>query len=123
MENSINTFLMGIDGLVFGYSTSVALLITTGFIFGTLANIFSNAFHMYGAELYPTRVRAFADGVQYSLSRLGNFVWLTVLPIVLVTYGPFAMFTLVFTFSVIILLDIGIIGPRAFQIEVEKLSK
>ncbi|MEM0363767.1 MAG: MFS transporter [Sulfolobaceae archaeon] len=116
-------FLMGIDGLAFGYSTSVALLIITGFIFGTLANIFSNAFHMYGAELYPTRVRAFADGVQYSLSRLGNFVWLTVLPIVLVTYGPFAMFTLVFTFSVIILLDIGILGPRASQIEVEKLSK
>lgn len=115
--------LMGIDGIAFGYSVSVPFLITTGFIFALLANIFSNAFHLYGAELYPTRIRSFADGVQYSLSRLGNFVWLTFLPIILYDYGPFVMYIVVFTFSVIILLDIGILGPRASKMVVEKLSK
>ncbi|MEM3262379.1 MAG: MFS transporter, partial [Conexivisphaerales archaeon] len=115
--------LMGIDGLAFGYSSFVTALVATGFLFGLLANIFSNAYHLYCAELYPTRVRAFADGAQYSLSRLGNFVWLSVLPTILVLYGALAMFSVVFAYSVILLIDIGIFGPRASKIEVEKLSK
>jgi len=119
---AVVALLMGIDGLAFGYSTSVAALVATGFLFGFLANIFSNAFHLYGAELYPTRVRAFADGAQYSLSRLGNFVWLSVLPTILVLYGSVAMFSVVFAYSVILLIDVGIFGPRASKIEVENLS-
>lgn len=115
-------FLMGVDGVAFGYSNSIPVLVTTGFLFGTLANVFSNAFHLYGAELYPTRIRSFADGVQYSISRLGNFVWLSVLPTVLAVYGPLAMFTVVFLFSVIILLDIGLLGPRSSKTTVEDLS-
>ena len=115
--------LMGIDGLAFGFSTSVPMLIATGFIFATLSNIFSNAFHQYGAELYPTRIRAFADGVQYSLSRLGNFVWMYVLPIILVSYGVISMYMFVFTLAVVVLLDVGVLGPRASQIVLERLSK
>ncbi|MFP3160489.1 MAG: MFS transporter, partial [Vulcanisaeta sp.] len=83
----------------------------------------SNAFHQYGAELYPTRIRAFADGVQYSLSRLGNYVWLTVLPIVLTMYGAVPMYVIVFILAVVVFLDVGILGPRASQITLERLSK
>ncbi|PLC66039.1 MFS transporter [Thermoproteus sp. CP80] len=115
--------LMGIDGLAFGYSTTQAQVVATGFIFGLLANVFSNAFHQYGAELYPTRIRAFADGVQYSLSRLGNYIWLSLLPLVLASYGAFAMYAVVFAMAVAVFLDVGILGPRASQIELEKLSR
>jgi putative MFS transporter len=115
--------LMGIDGVAFGYSTSIGLLIATGFLFGTLANIFSNAYHLYAAELYPTRIRSFADGAQYSLSRLGNFIWLSLLPLVLVQYGAPVMFSVVFAYSVLLLVDIGVFGPKASGVEVEKLSK
>ncbi|MGC8583905.1 MAG: MFS transporter [Thermoproteus sp.] len=115
--------LMGVDGLAFGYSTTPVQVVATGFIFGLLANIFSNAFHQYGAELYPTRIRAFADGVQYSISRLGNYVWLSLLPLVLKAYGAFAMYAVVFAMAVAVFLDVGVLGPRASQIELEKLSK
>jgi len=79
--------------------------------------------HQYGAELYPTRVRAFADGVQYSLSRLGNYIWLTLLPIVLYSNGPIAMYTVVFIMALIVTLDVAILGPKASKIELEELSK
>jgi len=115
--------LMGIDGLAFGFSVTPVQVVVTGFIFGLLSNIFSNAFHQYGAELYPTRIRAFADGVQYSLSRLGNYVWLTVLPIVLTMYGAVPMYVIVFILAVVVFLDVGILGPRASQITLERLSK
>lgn len=114
--------MIGIIGLIFGYSTSVEILLTSGFILAITANIFSNAFHQYAPELYPTRIRAFATGVQYSLSRLGNFIWMTFLPRVLAAYGPFTMFSVVFGIAVIVALDIAILGPRASQIKVEELS-
>ncbi len=120
---SIVMLLMGIAGLAFGFSITPVEVIITGFIFGFLSNIFSNAFHQYGAELYPTRVRAFADGVQYSLSRLGNYIWLTILPIVLFSKGPIAMYTIVFIMSIVVMLDVAILGPKASKIELEELSK
>jgi len=120
---SIVILLMGIVGLAFGFSITPVEVIVTGFIFGFLSNIFSNAFHQYGAELYPTRVRAFADGVQYSLSRLGNYVWLTLLPLVLFSSGPAAMYTVVFIMALIVTADVAILGPRASKIELEQLSK
>jgi hypothetical protein len=115
--------LIGIDGLVFGYSTNVAVLIVSGFILANMANIFSNAFHQYGAELYPTRIRAFADGTQYSISRLGNFIWQTYLPRILSMYGPFTVFSVILVFAVIVASDVAFLGPRASQIKLEELSK
>ncbi|AAY81370.1 MFS transporter [Sulfolobus acidocaldarius] len=114
--------LIGIDGLIFGYSLNVPILLTSGFILANMANIFSNAFHQYGAELYPTRIRGFATGAQYSLSRLGNFIWQTYLPKILVAYGPFAMFLAIFIIAIVVALDVGILGPKASQIKVEELS-
>ena len=120
---SIVMLLMGIVGLAFGFSTTPVEVIATGFIFGFLSNIFSNAFHQYGAELYPTRIRAFADGVQYSLSRLGNYIWLTVLPLVLYNNGPATMYTVVFIMALIVTIDVAILGPKASKIELEQLSR
>ncbi|QGA68038.1 MFS transporter [Sulfolobus sp. E11-6] len=120
---SIVMLLMGLVGLAFGFSSSPLEAVVSGFAFGFLSNIFSNAFHQYGAELYPTRVRAFADGVQYSLSRLGNYIWLTILPIVLYSNGPVAMYTIVFIMALIVTLDVAILGPKASKIELEELSK
>jgi putative MFS transporter len=122
-QTALIMLLMGIDGLAFGYSVTPLEVVVTGFIFGLLSNIFSNAYHQYGAELYPTRVRAFADGVQYSLSRLGTYIWLTVLPLVLMLYGPVGMYAVVLVMTIIVFIDVAILGPRASQITLENLSK
>lgn len=37
-----------------------------------VANIFSNAFHVFQAEIFPTAVRATAAGTAYGLSRLSR---------------------------------------------------
>ncbi|MFP3044946.1 MAG: MFS transporter [Thermocladium sp.] len=122
-QTALVMLLMGIDGLAFGYAITPLEAVATGFLFGFLSNIFSNAFHQYGAELYPTRIRAFADGVQYSLSRLGNYIWLTALPLVLQSYGPGAMYAVVLVMAIIVFIDVAILGPRASQIQLENLSK
>ena len=114
---------MGFVGLAFGFSSTPIEAISTGFLFALLSNIFSNAYHQYAAELYPTRIRAFADGVQYSISRLGTYVWMTALPIVLMAYGAVTMYVVVLILAIIVFLDVGLLGPRASQIVVEKLSK
>ena len=119
---SIFALLMGIDGLAFGYTVIPVVIVLTGFIFGFVSTIFSNAFHLYGAELYPTRMRATGDGIAYSLSRLGNFVWLSILPLVLESHGSVAMFSIVFVLSLVVTFDIILLGPKASKIELETLA-
>ncbi|MEZ0248324.1 MAG: MFS transporter [Thermoproteus sp.] len=122
-QTALVMLLMGVVGLAFGFSSTVAEAVASGFVFALLANIFSNAFHQYAAELYPTRIRAFATGIQYSLSRLGNYVWMSLLPTVLTAYGAAAMYAIVFVLSIIVFIDVALLGPKASQIVVERLSK
>lgn len=121
-QTAVIMLLMGLDGLAFGYSNKVYEIIVTGFLFGLLSNIFSNAYHQYGAELYPTRIRAIGDGIQYSLSRLGSYVFLSILPIILTLYGAPAMFTVVLIMTIIIFIDVAVLGPKASQTKLEELS-
>ena len=57
-------------GVVFGFATAPAAIIASGFLLTAASNVFSNAYHIYQAEIFPTRIRASAVGGAYSLSRL-----------------------------------------------------
>ena len=64
-----------------------------GFSLTAVSNVFSNAFHIYQAEIFPTAIRSTASGFCYSLSRATS----TVLPFVavpaLAALGPVAVFS------------------------------
>ncbi|WP_048816857.1 MFS transporter [Caldisphaera lagunensis] len=115
--------LAGVLGVLFGYSHSVILLETSGFLLATFLNLFSNTYHQYMAEILPTRVRAASDGLQYSLSRLGTFIFLTYLGSVLVTSGPTALYLTTFAFAIIVALDIAALGPKATGERIEVIAK
>ncbi|MEV5705086.1 MFS transporter [Actinoallomurus sp. NPDC052274] len=103
---------MGVCGLVFGYAPDPALIVTAGFLLTCTSNIFSNAFHTYQAEIFPTSIRSSSISVAYSLSRLTS----AVLPFIALNLIDDLGAGLVFTGSAIILvllaLDVGILGPR-----------
>ena len=66
--------LMALFGLSFGFATAVPIIVASGFLLTTVSNIFSNASHIYQAEIFPTRMRGTAVGIAYSLSRLTSAV-------------------------------------------------
>ena len=63
---------MAVFGLLFGLSDAPAAIVIFGFLYTVISNVFSNSFHIYQAEIFPTRLRATASGSTYALSRLSN---------------------------------------------------
>src|SRR5690606_24413987 len=61
---------MAVSGVMFGYSGSAVAIVLWGFAFTVISNIYSNAYHAYLAEIYPTAIRATATGAAYSISRI-----------------------------------------------------
>lgn len=103
---------MAVLGLAFGYSNSTALILVFGFLYTAVSNVFSNAYHIYQAEIFPTRLRSTAASGTYSLSRLATAAMPFVLVPLLHGAGANAMFAVVAVAMVIVALDVTILGPR-----------
>jgi len=85
---------MGVFGVLFGIGGSPFLVIVFGFAYTLCSNIFSNAFHVLQAEIFPTEIRASATGMAYSISRIMSGLMPFMLLPVLENEGATAMFIL-----------------------------
>lgn len=104
--------LMGVFGLAFGFGTSPAWVVAAGFLFTMASNMFSNSYHVFMAESFPTRVRGTASGFAYSLSKLtSGFLPFILLPL-LASSGAAAVFGVVAAAMVLLVLDVGVFGRR-----------
>jgi MFS transporter, putative metabolite:H+ symporter len=117
-----SAFTMGLFGLLFGFSSSSSLIVLFGFLYTLVSNIFSNAYHIFQAEIFPTAVRATAAGWGYSLSRLMSGLMPFILLPVLHAHGAGAMFSYVAIAMVVIMLDIGILGPKTTGVSLETVN-
>ncbi|MGH3620046.1 MAG: MFS transporter, partial [Pseudonocardiaceae bacterium] len=45
---------MAMFGLAFGYAESTTTILVFGFLYTAISNVFSNAVHVYQAEIFPT---------------------------------------------------------------------
>jgi putative MFS transporter len=113
---------MAVFGLLFGLSDAPAAIVVFGFLYTVISNVFSNSFHVYQAEIFPTRLRATASGSTYALSRLSNALLPFILLPVLAAFGPVAMFAVVSAAMVVVALDIGLLGPRATGRDLEAVN-
>jgi MFS transporter, putative metabolite:H+ symporter len=113
---------MAVFGLLFGLSDSATAIVVFGFVYTVISNVFSNSFHIYQAEIFPTRLRATAAGSTYALSRLSNALLPFVLLPVLTAYGPVAMFAVVSGAMVVVAVDIGWFGPRSTGRDLESVN-
>src|SRR3954468_13418948 len=96
-------------GLVFGFARTPALILGAGFLITSASNVFSNAFHVYQAEIFPTRMRATAVGTAYSLSRLSGAILPFITVSVLDGLGANAVFGGCAVILVVLSLDVGLL--------------
>jgi len=116
-------FLMAVTGILFGISTSPVLIVIFGFLYTLVSNIFSNAYHIFQAEIFPTAIRATAVGTAYSLSRLMSFVLPFILLPILQNNGATSMFVAVAAAMAVLILDVAIFGPRTSGVPLEAVNE
>ncbi|MHC5263407.1 MFS transporter [Streptomyces sp. UC4497] len=99
-------------GLVFGFAEASWLIVGAGFLLTVSSNVFSNAFHVYQTEIFPTGMRSSAIGIAYSLSRLTSVVLPFIAIDVLEDLGADAVFIGSGVLMLILCLNVRILGPR-----------
>lgn len=100
-------------GVVFGAADAVWVILLSGFLFTATSNVFSNAYHAYQAEIFPTHLRATAVGSAYSLSRLSAAILPFVSVSILDGLGATAVFAGCAGLLVVLCLDVRLLGPRS----------
>ncbi|HGL4260942.1 MFS transporter [Burkholderia dolosa] len=98
-------------GLCFAYSGNTVLIVCFGVLTTCASNVFSNAYHVYQAEIFPARVRSTAIGSTYALSRIVSGALPFVLLPVLVDYGAGAMFGTISVALGIVAVTLRVLGP------------
>lgn len=114
---------MVVLGLAFGNSSTPAAILAFGFAYTVASNFFSNGFHAYEVELYPTQVRATAAGTAYSLSRLTTALMPFVLVPLLHRAGPGTVFAVVVIAMLVVIADVAILGPRTTGRTLETINE
>jgi putative MFS transporter len=117
-----SAFCIGVFGVLFGFQHAAPLLILFGVLI-TLANaVLSFSFHTYQTELFPTRIRARAVGFTYAFSRISTVFVSFMIAFFLQKGGVPAVFAFIAVSMVIVMLSIGVFGPRTRGLQLERIS-
>ncbi|MEU9115573.1 MFS transporter [Streptomyces sp. NPDC048483] len=112
---------MAACGLAFGFAAANWAIVTFGFLLTVCSNVFSNAFHVYQTEIFPTGLRSSAIGIAYALSRLTSVVLPFVALTALDALGAPAVFTGSAVLMALLCLDVGLLGPRSTGRSLERI--
>ncbi|HUA52120.1 MAG TPA: MFS transporter [Candidatus Sulfotelmatobacter sp.] len=113
---------IGVFGMLFAYQSTMVLLIAFGILITLSNNVLSYSFHGYQSELFPTRVRARAVGFTYSFSRISTVFASFIIAFFLQAAGTKGVFALIAFAMLMVVLSIGIWGPRTRALELEQIS-
>jgi putative MFS transporter len=119
----LSALCMRLFGILFGMGNSASMIILFGFIYTLFSNIFSNAYHILQAEIFPTEIRATATGVAYSISRIMSGLMPFILLPVLNKSGATAMYLIVAAAMIIVILDIAMLAPRTKGRSLENIGE
>ena len=109
-------------GLLFARQTTTVSLIVFGMFITLSNNLLSYSLHAYQAELFPTRIRARAIGFVYSWSRLSTIFTSFMIAFFLENFGTKGVFAFIATSMLMVVLSIGIFGPRTGGLALEEIS-
>jgi putative MFS transporter len=118
----VSAVLMAVLGLALGLASAPMMILAFGLSYTIVSNIFSNAFHIFQAEIFPTPVRATATSTAYGLSRLSSAAMPFALLPLLQHSGAPAMFTAVAIAMLIVVVDIGVFAPSTTGRSLERLA-
>ncbi|BCF99055.1 MFS transporter [Paraburkholderia sp. PGU19] len=114
--------LIIVCGLWFSQTTAAAMLICLGIGLTLGSNIMSYSYHAYQAELFPTSIRARAVGFVYSWSRFSAIFTAFFIASVLKYFGSTGVFVFIAGAMAIVMLVIGVMGPRTRGVALEEIS-
>jgi MFS transporter, putative metabolite:H+ symporter len=109
-------------GVLFGQMSAVPVLIACGVLVTLSANVLSFSSHAYQAELFPTRIRALAVGFTYSWSRFSVVFSSFAIAFFLENFGVPGVFAFIAGSMVIVMVSIGVFGPRTNNQAIEVIS-
>jgi putative MFS transporter len=109
-------------GLLFARQTGTAWLISFGMLITLSNNLLSYSFHAYQSELFPTRIRARAIGFVYSWSRLSTMFTSFMIAFFLENFGTTGVFAFIAASMLVVILSVGIFGPRTNNLSLEEIS-
>jgi putative MFS transporter len=114
---------IGVFGILFSQQSTMPLLILCGVLITLANNVLSYSFHSYQSELFPTRIRARAIGFTYSFSRISAVFASLIIGFFFAYFdGTVGVFGLIAFSMLMVVLSIGIFGPRTSNLELEKIS-
>ena len=114
---------IGIFGLLFARQTLPVWLIVFGVLLTCSNNWMSVAFHTYQSELFPTRIRARAVGFVYSWSRFSAIFTSLMIGFFLQHFGVTGVFAFIAASMLVVVLSIGIFGPRTRGLALEVIAR
>lgn len=109
-------------GLLFASQKEPGWLILLGVLLTCSNNWMSVAFHAYQAELFPTPVRAQAVGFVYSWSRFSAIFTSLMIGFFLERFGVGGVFAFIAASMLVVVLAIGLVGPRTRGLSLESIS-
>ncbi|MBN3752361.1 MFS transporter [Paraburkholderia sp. Tr-20389] len=111
-----------VSGLLFSQAASAVAIVTLGVLLTLAGNIISFTYHAYQQELYPTAIRARAVGFVYSWSRLSAVFSSFVIAFTLKEFGVHGVFVFIAGAMTLVILAIGLMGPRTLGKSLESIS-
>lgn len=115
--------IAGILGTIFAVVANVVAAVVLGFLVTFILWQFSNFLHTYQAEIFPTRVRTSAAGTVYSVSRISTSILVFMITTVFLPHGLLASFGIIWLFIIIVVIDIGVFGPKSSKLTVEQIAQ
>jgi putative MFS transporter len=109
-------------GFLFSQMSSAAGLVILGVLITASNNLMSYSYHAYQAELFPTRIRARAVGFVYSFSRLSTVFTSFMIAFFLQNFGSRGVFAFIALAMAMVVVLIGVFGPRTNNLALEEIS-
>jgi putative MFS transporter len=114
---------MAVLGVIFAQQRVPAMLIVMGLLMTLASNCMTFSYRTYQAELFPTRIRARAIGLVYSISRISGMLSGFLIAFVLHRLGVSGVFTLIAGAMAVVVISIGGFGPRTLGRGLEDISR
>ena len=111
-----------VSGLLFSQASAAVMIVTLGVLLTLAGNIISFTYHTYQQELYPTAIRARAVGFVYSWSRLSAVFSSFVIAFMLREFGVTGVFVFIASAMALVIVAIGLMGPRTLGKSLESIS-
>nr|WP_245643917.1 MFS transporter [Paraburkholderia oxyphila] len=111
-----------VSGLLFSQVASAVAIVTLGVLLTLAGNIISFTYHTYQQELFPTAIRARAVGFVYSWSRLSAVFSSFVIAFMLKEFGVTGVFVFIAGAMALVIVAIGLMGPRTLGQSLESIS-